>query len=223
MNPDFWLKRWQRGETGWHRDEINRHLCEFWPQLGLPTGTRVLVPLCGKTTDLLWLASRGDRVLGVELSQLAVDAFFADHGLSPTVTEVSGFRRYRVDEIEILCGDFFALRPALLDDIGAVYDRAALIALPPDLRIRYAAHLDALLPTRVPHLLITLEYDQALRSGPPFSVQTQEIAQLFGERYRLSVLARIDALDELPGWRQQGLTELVERVYRLDPDTIPPE
>ena len=223
MNPDFWLERWQRGEIGWHRDEINRHLCEFWPQLGFPTGTRVLVPLCGKTTDLLWLASRGDRVLGVELSQLAVDAFFAENGLNPTVTQVSGFSRYRVDEIEVLCGDFFDLPAALLDDIGAVYDRAALIALPPDLRLRYAAHLETLLPARVPHLLITLEYDQAQRSGPPFSVHTQEIAQLFGQRYRLSVLAQLDVLDESPGWRQQGLTELVERVYRLDPEAISPE
>ncbi len=220
MNPDYWLERWRRGETGWHRDEINRHLCAFWPQLGLPTGTRVLVPLCGKTTDLLWLASRGDRVLGVELSQLAVDAFFAENGLNPTVTRVSGFSRYRVDEIEVLCGDFFDLRPALLDDIGAVYDRAALIALPPDLRLRYAAQLDTLLPARVPHLLITLEYDQALRSGPPFSVHTQEVAQLFGQRYRLTMLAQRDVLDESPGWRQQGLTELVELVYRLDPDMI---
>jgi thiopurine S-methyltransferase len=220
MNPEFWLERWQRGEIGWHRHEINRHLCAFWPQLGLPTGTRVLVPLCGKTADLLWLASRGDRVLGVELSELAVDAFFTENGLSPTVTRVSGFRRYRVDEIEILCGDFFALPPALLDDIGAVYDRAALIALPPDLRIRYAAHLDTLLPARVPHLLITLEYDQAQRAGPPFSVQTQEVARLFGERYRLSVLGQLDVLDESPAWRQQGLTELVERVYRLDPDMV---
>jgi thiopurine S-methyltransferase len=220
MNPEFWLERWQRGEIGWHRHEINRHLCAFWPQLGLPIGTRVLVPLCGKTADLLWLASRGDRVLGVELSELAVDAFFTENGLSPTVTRVSGFRRYRVDEIEILCGDFFALPPALLDDIGAVYDRAALIALPPDLRIRYAAHLDTLLPARVPHLLITLEYDQAQRAGPPFSVQTQEVARLFGERYRLSVLGQLDVLDESPAWRQQGLTELVERVYRLDPDMV---
>ena len=217
MDPVFWLERWQRGETGWHRDEINRHLLECWPQLGVPVGTRVFVPLCGKTLDLLWLAGRGDRVLGVELSHVAVEGFFADQGLSPTVTEVSGFVRYRVDEIEIWCGDFFDLTPALLGDIGAVYDRAALIALPPAQRARYAAHLDRLVTTRVPRLLITLEYDQTRRPGPPFCVAASELEQLFGKHHQLSELARIDVLPESPGFQQHGVTELVERVYRLDP------
>ncbi|HYN77958.1 MAG TPA: thiopurine S-methyltransferase [Lamprocystis sp. (in: g-proteobacteria)] len=216
MDPDFWLERWQRGETGWHRDEINRHLREFWPQVGVPTGTRVLVPLCGKTIDLLWLASRGYRVLGVELSQLAVEGFFADQGLKPIVTEVSGLRRYRVDEIELWCGNFFDLTPALLGDIGAVYDRAALIALPPALRARYAAHLDTLLSARVPRLLITLEYDQGRRPGPPFCVLPTEVEHLFGRQHLVSELARFDVLGESPGFQQCGLTELVERVYRLD-------
>ena len=217
MNPDFWLERWERGEIGWHRDEINRHLREFWPQLGVPTGTRVLVPLCGKTLDLVWLASRGYRVLGVELSRRAVDAFFADNGLHPTVTDSPGWRRYRVDEIEVWCGDFFDMTPELLDDIGAVYDRAALIALPPAQRARYADHLDAMLPAAVPRLLVTLEYDQGLRPGPPFSVLAQEVEALFGGRHRVSDLAWFDVLAESPGFLQRGLTELVERVYRLDP------
>ena len=217
MDPVFWLERWQRGETGWHRDEFNSHLLEYWPQLGVPVGTRVFVPLCGKTLDLLWLAGRGERVLGVELSQLAVEGFFADQGLRPTVTEAFGFVRYRIDEIEIWCGDFFDLTPALLGDIGAVYDRAALIALPPAQRARYAVHLDHLVTTRVPRLLITLEYDQARRPGPPFCVTESEVEQLFGDHHQLSELTRIDVLADSPGFQQCGVTELVERVYRLDP------
>ena len=217
MNPDFWLERWERGEIGWHRDEINRHLREFWPQLGVPTGTRVLVPLCGKTLDLVWLASREYRVLGVELSRRAVEALFADNGLHPTVTDSPGWRRYRVDEIEVWCGDFFDMTPELLDDIGAVYDRAALIALPPAQRAHYADHLDALLPAAVPRLLVTLEYDQGLRPGPPFSVSAQEVEALFGGRHRVSDLAWFDVLAESPGFLQRGLTALVERVYRLEP------
>lgn len=217
MDPEFWLERWQRGETGWHLDEINRHLLTYWPQLGVPAGTRVLVPLCGKALDLLWLASRGDRVLGVELSELAVTTFFQDHGLHPQVTQEPGFRRYRADEIEVLCGDFFDLAADLLGEVGAVYDRAALIALPPPLRARYAAHLDAVLPARVPRLLITLEYDQSILSGPPFSVLPQEVAGLFGQRHRIAELASLEVLDESPRLRQRGLTRLLERVYRLDP------
>jgi thiopurine S-methyltransferase len=96
MEPDFWFERWQRGEIGWHGAEFNRHLLDYWPLLGLPAGTRTFVPLCGKSLDLLWLAGRGERVLGVELSQLAVESFFAEQGLQPTVTaSIAGLRRYR--------------------------------------------------------------------------------------------------------------------------------
>ncbi|WP_295456357.1 thiopurine S-methyltransferase [uncultured Thiodictyon sp.] len=217
MEPDYWLGRWHRGETGWHLDAVNRHLSTFWPGLEVPVGTQVLVPLCGKTLDLLWLAGQGYRVLGVELSRLAIDAFFVDNGLTPTVTDDAGLRRYRVDELEILCGDVFALSAAQVAGVGAVYDRAALIALPPALRERYATHLNALLPAGVPRLLITLDYDQAMISGPPFSVSNAEVERLFGETHRITALAAFDALPESPGMRQRGLTELTERVYRIDP------
>jgi thiopurine S-methyltransferase len=217
MDPDFWHRRWERGETGWHRDEIDRHLRELWPRLGLAAETKVLVPLCGKTLDLLWLAAQGHGVLGVELSWLAVDTFFAENGLTPEVTEDPPFRRYRADEIELLCGDFFALGPRHLAGVAAVYDRAALIALPPDLRIRYAVHMDALLPVQVPRLLITLEYDQAQMAGPPFAVHPDEVEALFSPRHRILPLADLDVLDESPGLRARGVSALKERVYRLEP------
>lgn len=217
MDPDFWLSRWVRGETGWHLNEINAHLQQLWPELGLPPQTRVLVPLCGKSLDLLWLAAQGHRVLGVEISPLAVDAFFAEQDLTPTVTDEPPFRQYRMDELTLLCGDFFDLEPRHLADIGAVYDRAALIALPPPLRQRYAAHLDTLLPTAIPRLLITLEYDQSATAGPPFAVHPSEVESLFAPAHRVVPLAEIDVLDSSPGLRARGLAELKERVYRLEP------
>jgi thiopurine S-methyltransferase len=217
MEPEFWLERWRRGETGWHLDEVNRHLTELWPRLGLSTDTRVFVPLCGKTLDLLWLASRSHRVLGVELSRLAVESLFADNGLTPTVAEEPSFMRFRVDELEVLCGDFFDLAPGHLAGVGAVYDRASLIALPPGQRARYAAHLDRVLPDTVPRLLITLEYDQSRMDGPPFSVHPEEVQSLFGVRHRITELAGFDVLDESARFRARGLEGLRERVYRLDP------
>jgi len=217
MDPDYWQARWHRGETGWHSDQVNRHLQACWPRLGIPDGTQVLVPLCGKSPDLLWLAGQGCRVLGVELSERAATGFFADQGLVPTVTDAGALRRYQAAAIEILCGDFFALTPAQTAGVGALYDRAALIALPPAQRVHYAARLDALLPRRVPRLLITLQYDQTRMPGPPFSVPRTEVEQLFGREHRIETLERRDALPESPGMRARGLTELVERVYRLDP------
>jgi thiopurine S-methyltransferase len=215
MQPEFWHARWQRGETGWHLPEINLHLQEHWPRVGA-TG-RVLVPLCGKTLDLLWLAGEGHRVLGVEISPIAVGALFRDNGLTPMVTDEPPFQRYRVDEIEVLCGDFFALGPGEVGEVAAVYDRGSLIALPPDVRPGYVEHLTGLLQPTTRLLLITLEYDQAEMAGPPFSVRDAEVRALFGVRFDVCCLAEVDVLGESLGLRSRGVTSLRERVYALNP------
>jgi thiopurine S-methyltransferase len=217
MQPEFWHARWERGETGWHLDEINLHLRQHWQALGVARGARVLVPLCGKSPDLLWLAGEGYRVLGAEISPLAVEGFFADHGLAPVITDEPPFRRYRLDEMEILCGDFFDLTAAHLDGVSAVYDRASLIALPRDMRPRYASHLKALLAPRTRILLITLDYEQTEMAGPPFSVSEAEVQELLGERFDVHPLAAVDVWAENPRFRERGLTRLWERVYALRP------
>jgi len=217
MNPEFWHQRWERGETGWHRTEINPHLQEHWPRLGLVPGGRVLVPLCGKSLDLLWLAGEGYRVLGVELSPIAVDGLFQDNGLTPQVTDDPPFRRYRLDELEVLCGDVFDLQPAHLGEVAAVYDRAALIALPPQLRPKYVRRLLGLIGPQTRILLITLAYDQAQMAGPPFSVAEAEVRSLYGAAFTIERLAELDVLDESPNARSQGVTRLQEQVYALTP------
>jgi thiopurine S-methyltransferase len=217
MQPEFWHQRWQRGEIGWHLAEINVHLQEHWSLLSVGAGDRVLVPLCGKTLDLLWLAGQGHHVLGVELSPIAVEALFGDSGLTPEVIEEPPFRRYRLDEIEVLCGDFFDLDPAHLGQVAAVYDRASLIALPPELRPRYVEHLVGLIRPETRCLLITLEYDQAQMAGPPFAVREAEVRSLFGGRYDIRRLAGLDVLAENPSLRSRGLTSLLEQVYALHP------
>lgn len=217
MDIQFWRGRWQRGEIGWHQAEINPHLQEHWPRVQAPAGVQVFVPLCGKSLDLLWLAGQGYRVLGVEISALAVAAFFEDNGLQPTRTREGHFERWRHGEIEILVGDFFALEPDHLKDVGAVFDRASLVALPPDMRARYADHLHQVLPGAVPTLLITLEYDQAQMHGPPFAVHEDEVRALYGPRYRVEAIARHDVLAEEARFRQRGLSRLEEKAYRLGP------
>ncbi|MCG6940751.1 MAG: thiopurine S-methyltransferase [Thiohalocapsa sp.] len=232
MTPEFWHQRWQQGEIGWHSDDINRHLAEHWPALGVPATGRVLVPLCGKSLDMLWLAGRGHQVLGVELSPIAVAAFFEDNGLSAQVTDLAPwpFVRWAVDELELLAGDFFDLSPELLQGAGgaggagidAVYDRASLIALPPALRPAYARNLAALLraaggTAAVPvSLLITLDYDQACMPGPPFAVAEAEVQTLFGADFRIELVADFDALAENPRFGERGLDRLREHVYRLE-------
>jgi thiopurine S-methyltransferase len=215
VDPGFWHGRWARGETGWHHDEVNPHLQGHWSRLAARAGCRVFVPLCGKSRDMLWLAGQGHRVLGVEISPLAVQAFFAENGLAAKVRRHGAFECWQAEEIEILLGDFFDLKPGDVQAVGAVYDRAALIALPPPMRRDYAEHMAALLADGVHTLLIALEYPQHEMQGPPFSVSEQELRTLFGGAFAVESLASLDVLAETPRYRDRGLSRLIERIYAL--------
>ncbi|MBP8185315.1 MAG: thiopurine S-methyltransferase [Pseudomonas sp.] len=215
MHEDFWQQRWARNEIGFHLSEVNPYLQQFWPALNVPAGAQVLVPLCGKSMDMAWLVQQGYRVLGVELAQTAVEAFFSEQGLLAEIDQFGVFRRYRSGAIEVLCGDFFSLTAADLLGCLALYDRAALIALPAPLRERYVAHLAAVLPSGCSGLLVTLDYPQEQMPGPPFAVGEIEIQQLLGAPpWTLQVLEARDVLAENGRFSQRGLTRLDERVYR---------
>jgi len=173
MDSDFWHSRWSAGQIGFHEGAPNTHLVAHAGVLG--TGRRVLVPLCGKTADLAFLAARGHEVVGVELVESAVRAFFEEHGATPVVTRQGPFTRFAAKSITVLSGDFFATTRELVGPVDALYDRAAIIALPEPMRAAYAKHLRTLLPAGAPGLIVTLEYPQAAMSGPPFSVPEAEL------------------------------------------------
>jgi len=215
MEPSFWHERWERAEIGFHQQTINVHLQQFWNRLELRAGQRVFVPLCGKSHDLLWLAGEGHPVTGVEISPMAVAAFFTENGLTPRCWRDGAFEVWEADEIRILLGDFFALEPRRVADCAGVYDRASLIALPPAMRARYARHLQDVLSDGAPVLLVTLEYEQTAMQGPPFSVGEDEVRALYAPTHAVDLLVIRDALAEESRWRERGLTWLLEKVYRL--------
>ncbi len=215
MHPDFWHQRWQDNQIGFHQDKPTPLLLKHWPSLGLAPGSRVFVPLAGKSLDMLWLASRGHRVLGVEIEPLAVEHFFAENGLVPSVHRSAYGIHHRADEIELICGDAFALDAAALSDCDAVFDRAALIALPLDMRRRYVHELYARLPPACRGLLITLEYPLHEKQGPPFTVPEAEVRELYGRDWNVETLERRDILAQQPAFIADGVTSLETVVYRL--------
>lgn len=178
MDATFWNERWAEGRIGFHEGRPNDYLVRHVDRLG--AARRVLVPLCGKAHDLAFLASRGHTVVGVELVEDAVRAFFAEHDVTPTVERCGALTAYRAGAITIFAGDWFATGAELLGPVDAFYDRAALIALPPAMRPRYAAHLRAVAPAAT-GLLITLEYPADAIDGPPFSVLADEVHALHGD------------------------------------------
>ncbi|WP_313646613.1 thiopurine S-methyltransferase [Pseudomonas sp.] len=214
MEPAFWQQRWANQQIGFHQAEVNPYLKRYWPQLQLPAASRVLVPLCGKSLDLAWLAGQGHNVLGVELSRQAVADFFTEHGLEAKVRQQGAFEIWRTAGLEIWCGDFFALQPQDTSDCVGLYDRAALIALPPPMRSAYLRQLCAVLPEQCQGIVVTLEYPQSRLPGPPFSVNEQEVRQGFAG-WQVEALDAVELIEHSPKFVQAGVASLLERVYRI--------
>lgn len=215
METDFWHQRWQENQIGFHQPAANPHLQVCWSRLVIPAGSKVFVPLCGKSLDMLWLRDQGYSVVGVELSPLAVESFFQENNLTAEQTRLEDFTLYRSQGIEIYCGDYMQLTPRLLGEIRVVYDRAALIALPPRMRQDYVKQHVTLTDASTPVLLITLEYPQAQMDGPPFSVSEDEIANLYSGRYEIEKLIDENILAKESRFAERGLTSLHEKVYLL--------
>lgn len=215
MEADFWHNRWENDLTGFHLDEVNPYLKHNWASLNLKAGSRVFIPLCGKSLDLIWLADQGYQVVGIELSPLAVQAFFAENNLKAEYSQIGGLGYWQSENISLFCGDFFALTPEILGQVDAVYDRASLIALPPAMRQDYAAKLTELAQS-APKLLITLEYDQSKMDGPPFSVSEDEVRSLYQANYQVKQLSAQDVLGENERFRAKGLDYMNECIYQLD-------
>ncbi len=216
MEKEFWEGSWKRGDIGFHRSEVHPFLPRFFERLGLAPGERIFVPLCGKSLDMLWLRGKQLEVLGVELSPLAVRTFLEENGLSAGEERAGSFERFSARGITLLCGDLFELGAGDLAGVRAVYDRASLVALPPSLRRRYAAHLAALVPTGGRVLLVSYDYDQAETEGPPFAVPPSEIIELFGGAFRVEFLAGEDALAQHRKLQAKGVTRLQEFACLLE-------
>lgn len=217
MDHDFWHERWSNGQIFFHQSQVNDTLKEHWPRLGLARGDLVLVPLCGKSLDMLWLRDEGFDVIGVELSEQAVAAFFAENDLSHSVSENETFKVYSADRLTIMCGDFFELPDTIMRAARGYFDRGGLIALPPDLRIRYADKLNSGLHASAGGLLICVDYDQGEMDGPPFALSEAEVTTRFGDRFAISKVVDHEVIDFDERFRQRGLTRMQRTSYLLQP------
>jgi thiopurine S-methyltransferase len=190
-------------------------LRQHWPELNLTNGGKVFVPLCGKSLDLLWLGEHGYSVIGVEISSIAVNSFFTENDIQPTHISHNNFENYEAQNIKIMCGDFFDLEKVDLANIDTVYDRASLVALPPEMRERYVRHLVNILPPKTQILLITFDYPQDEMSGPPFAVSVNEVKSFFAKYAEVRLLAQHDAMALNPRFKERGLSRIHENVFLI--------
>lgn len=198
MDPSFWHQRWEKNEIAFHEGKANPLLVKHFHELALAKRSRIFVPLCGKTLDISWLLSNGYQVAGAELSQLAIEQLFMELGVQPEISTVGGVEQWSANNLDIFVGDIFALSRKMLGPVDAIYDRAALVAFPEEMRNRYAAHLTEI-TGKAPQLLICYEYDQRLMEGPPFSVSNEEVKKHYAVKYGLTLIASTNVPGGLKG------------------------
>lgn len=218
MKHEFWQARWKNDQLGFHLAFVHPILKRNLAGFGLAADARIFLPLCGKTLDIGWLLEQGHRVVGAELSEIAVAQLFESLGVEPSIDEWRGGRRWQHAGLTVFQGDIFALTAADLGPVDMIYDRAALVALPPAMRPGYAEQLLALTGA-APQLLITFEYDPAEKDGPPFPVLPAEIEQHYATRYTLETLSRKDVLQSSLNFRDAGVTRFVEVAWKLLPES----
>ena len=216
MQSDFWIDLWERNETRFHQTEVNPVLESVWPTLGIPPERGVLVPLCGKSLDMRWLEAQGHQVWGVEIAEKPIVEFFTDAGEEPVFGNGINIDHYRGARTIIYHGDYLQLQTPDVRGAGAVYDRAALVALPEEQRAHYVDHILRIIPEKAVILLLTIEYDQSLHPGPPFSVDEAEVNRLYGERASVELLDRSPTRALPPAFIEAGVTDPRGCVYRIE-------
>ena len=218
MDSEFWHERWENNQIGFHLNEVNKVLLKYWPAMQLEQGQRVFVPLCGKTLDIIWLLQQGVEVVGVELSEIALDELAADIS-DQLQLNIEKHKRgdkifYQADKLTLISGDFFALSSQDIGSIDWIYDRAALVALPQEMRQHYSQHL-RLISDHASQFLVTLNYDQNEMAGPPFSVAEQEVVSLYQDNYQISLQESREIIDQEPKFKQRGVSSFKQDVYFL--------
>ncbi len=212
MDASFWHKKWEKNEITFHQNEANPLLVEYFSMLSLAEGSRIFIPLCGKTRDIAWLLASGYRVAGAELSKIAIVQLFAELGIEPQISSIGKLEHYSAENIDIFVGDIFDLSGSMLGQVDAVYDRAALVALPLEMRKQYTAHIMQM-TDKAQQLLICLEYDQSMMEGPPFSINREEVNQHYSDNYQLTLIASENVAGGL-----KGKCAAIENVWRLNDD-----
>lgn len=214
MTHEDWQQVWNGDKIGFHRSDVNPLLIQYWPTLSAGQDEAVLVPLSGKSMDLVWLAQRHSSVYGSELIECAVASFFSENGLQPKRQTTEEHHWWQANNLTVIEGDFFTI-PAESIDATVFYDRASLVALAEDQRSGYVAALMGMAPALKHGLLITLEYDPILAGGPPYSVSPSDVEALYGEHFEIKSLGSAPP-ERIPA-RMASLntSSLVEHVFLL--------
>lgn len=191
MNENnLWLEKWEKREIGFNQNRVNAFLIKYFKKLNLEKNANILVPLCGKSIDIAWFLSEGFSVTGIELSEIAVEELFLELGITPSISNLGEVKLYSSEQLNLFVGDIFKVTSKMIGEIDAIYDRAAIVALTKELRIKYAEHLRSI-SNNAPQLLLCFEYDQSLMNRTPYSVDELEVKMHYAQHYEIELLERV--------------------------------
>lgn len=209
MKHEFWHDKWQKNEIGFHLNQPHSLLVKYIDSLNLEKNNRIFLPLCGKSLDIHWLLAQGYHLIGIDLSPIAIEELMAELAIPFTERKLEKLTYYHHPQIDLFVGDFFELTSSNIGKIDAIYDRAALVALPEEMRTDYAQHLMQI-SNQATQLLISFEYDQSVMAGPPFSISPQQLKDYYSKQYQLQLL---DSQTEL----LKGKVDAEEKIWLLKP------
>ncbi|KAM9340132.1 putative thiopurine S-methyltransferase [Symphorus nematophorus] len=219
-----WEQRWQEERIGFHQRQVHKMLESHIDKvLAGRTGVRFFFPLCGKAVDMKWLADMGHSVVGVEISEMAIKAFFEESNMTYSeepVPAIPGAKVYKSSEknISLYQCDLYNFSSSIEGQFGAIWDRGSLVAINPGDREKYAALIISLMAKDCRYLLDTLLYNPELYAGPPFFVPDEQVQSLFGSSCDIELLQSVDALTDRQ--RDWGLDFFTENVHLITPKSI---
>lgn len=217
MQLEFWNDVWrEQDQPMFDQKTPNSLLLQTYSQWAPPAGSKIFVPLCGRSIDMSWIRAQGHAILGIECAESAVKSYFElhyhDYKLIP---HFNAYTTYEADLCTILVGDFFHLDTKFTEDCLGCYDRASLVAMPAKMRIDYSQKMAQLMPPGSRTLLLTFEYETPDVIGPPFSVKALEIQDLYGANFQIKELQRIKTIPKNPKFLDAGIPSVSEVVTLL--------
>lgn len=213
MESSFWHNCWERNLLGFHQHDVHPLLINNFTHLLSPSDRHVFVPLCGKTQDMVYLAQYL-QVTGSELSEIACRDFFVGNEIEFDQQTVGEFVRYSAEQLTLCQGDFFKLSANAIDKVDWIYDRAALIAMPPAMQEKYVKHLQHFFTANTRLFLITVEFPSEQLSGPPFSISGDDVKRLFSG-FSVECIASHELNDKRFAQRKFEVDSLCEKLYLI--------
>lgn len=212
MSNKIWKSMWKHNQFQFHQPIINPLLQQYLPQLQLSANDDILVPLCGKSLDMDLLIDSGYHVIGIELSKIAIQAYFDARNIKPQHEKKGQFIRWWHNDIEIWCGDIFNLTDNDISHVKTLYDCASLTALPSESRPHYVQHFYEKLSKQSQILLITTESadEHQLESA---SMIDSEVQSLYENYYQIELLHGQSSLKQDPEHPGAAIMPMDEKVY----------